>query len=87
MEVFVDNSVLNSDIVVWGDIDIFNFCWFDNEILNMCKSLCCFGIGLWRCMGYWVVDIFMKVLLVILLINYIVILEINVIGDDGSVLV
>ena len=51
----------------------------------MRKSLCRFGIGPRRCMGYRVADTFMKVLLVTLLENYSVALETDVRGDDDSV--
>ncbi|XP_068678264.1 uncharacterized protein [Montipora foliosa] len=85
VEVSVDNSAVNSDTAVWGDTDTFNPRRFDNETPNMRKSLCRFGIGPRRCMGYRVADTFMKVLLVTLLTNYTVTLETNVTGDDGSV--
>lgn len=85
VEVSVDNSAVNSDTEVWGDSDTFNPRRFDNETPNMRKSLCRFGIGPRRCMGYRVADTFMKVLLVTLLANYTVTLETHVTGDDNSV--
>ena len=85
MEVSVDNSAVNSNAGVWGDTDTFNPRRFDNETPSMRKSLCRFGIGPRRCMGYRVADTFMKVLVVSLLANYTVTMETQVTGDDDSV--
>lgn len=85
VEVSVDNSAVNSDTGVWGDTEIFNPRRFDDETPSMRKSLCRFGIGPRRCMGYRVADTFMKVLLVTLLTTYTVTLETQVTGDDDSV--
>ena len=85
VEVSVDNSAVNSDTGVWGDTETFNPRRFDEETSSMRKSLCRFGIGPRRCMGYRVADTFMKVLLVTLLGNYSVALETQVTGDDDSV--
>ena len=85
VEVSVDNSAVNSDTGVWGDTETFNPRRFDEETSSMRKSLCRFGIGPRRCMGYRVADTFMKVLLVTLLANYSVALETQVTGDDDSV--
>ncbi|CAH3191608.1 unnamed protein product, partial [Porites evermanni] len=85
VEVSVDNSAVNSNAGVWGDTETFNPRRFDDETPNMRKSLCRFGIGTRRCMGYRVADTFMKVLLVTLLENYSVALETDVTGDDDSV--
>lgn len=85
IEVSVDNSAVNSDPGVWGDINTFNPRRFDNETPSMRKSLCRFGIGPRRCMGYRVADAFMKVLLVTLLRNFTVTLETRVTGDDDSI--
>jgi len=85
VEVSVDNSAVNSDTGVWGDTEIFNPRRFDDETPSMRKSLCRFGIGPRRCMGYRVADTFMKILLVTLLTNYTVTLETQVTGDDDSV--
>ncbi|CAH3164970.1 unnamed protein product [Porites lobata] len=85
VEVSVDNSAVNSNSEVWGDTETFNPRRFDDETPNMRKSLCRFGIGTRRCMGYRVADTFMKVLLVTLLENYSVALETDVRGDDDSV--
>ncbi|CAH3164918.1 unnamed protein product [Porites lobata] len=85
VEVSVDNSAVNSNAGVWGDTEAFNPRRFDDETPNMRKSLCRFGIGTRRCMGYRVADTFMKVLLVTLLENYSVALETDVTGDDDGV--
>ena len=85
VEVSVDNSAVNSDTRVWGDTETFNPRRFDEETPSMRRSLCRFGIGPRRCMGYRVADTFMKVLLVTLLGNYSVALETQVTGDDDSV--
>ncbi|KAL9967374.1 hypothetical protein ACROYT_G025583 [Oculina patagonica] len=85
VEVSVDNSAVNSNTGVWGDTETFNPRRFDEETPSMRKSLCRFGIGPRRCMGYRVADTFMKVLLVVLLRNCTVALETKVTGDDDSV--
>ena len=85
VEVSIDNSAVNSSTGVWGDTQTFNPRRFDKETPSMRKSLCRFGIGPRRCMGYRVADAFMKVLLVVLLQNCTVTLETKVTGDDDSV--
>ena len=81
----VDNSAVNSSTGVWGDTEIFNPRRFNDETPSMRKSLCRFGIGPRKCMGYRVADTFMKVLLVVLLRYYTVTLGTKVTGDDDSV--
>jgi len=85
VEVSIDNSAVNSNTGVWGDIETFNPRRFDNETPNMRKILCRFGIGPRRCMGYRVADAFMKVLLTVFLKHCTVTLETKVTGDDDSV--
>ena len=77
----VDNSAVNSHTGVWGDIKTFNPRRFEDDT----PSLCRFGIGPRKRIGYRVPHTFMNILMVVLLRYYTVTLETKVTGDDGSV--